>query len=41
MATGMVDAVRRIAGVDSAAAFDQRLRDSMPSVQDYLEQDYE
>jgi HPr kinase/phosphorylase len=31
----------RYAGVDSAAAFDQRLRDSMPSVQDYLEQDYE
>jgi len=31
----------RYAGVDSAAEFDQRLRDAMPSVQEYLEQDYE
>ena len=31
----------RYAGVDSAAAFDQRLRDAMPTPQEYLEQDYE
>jgi HPr kinase/phosphorylase len=31
----------RYSGVDSAALFDQRVRDAMPSVQEYLEQDYE
>ncbi len=31
----------RYAGVDSAATFDQRLREAMPGVQEYLEQDYE
>jgi HPr kinase/phosphorylase len=31
----------RYAGVDSAAVFDQRLRDAMPTLQEYLEQDYE
>ena len=31
----------RYAGVDSAATFDQRLREAMPGVQAYLEQDYE
>ena len=31
----------RYAGVDAAAAFDQRVRAAMTSVQEYLEQDYE
>lgn len=31
----------RYAGVNSAAAFDQQLRDAMAPVRDYLEQDYE
>ena len=31
----------RYSGIDSAAAFDQRLREAMPNVQEYLEQDYE
>ena len=31
----------RYAGVDSAAVFDQRLRDATPTAQQYLEQDYE
>jgi len=31
----------RYAGVDSAAAFDQRLKDAMAPVREYLEEDYE
>ena len=31
----------RYAGVDAAAAFDQRVRSAMTSVHEYLEQDYE
>ncbi len=31
----------RYSGVDAAAAFDQRIRDAMRPVQEYLEQDYE
>jgi serine kinase of HPr protein (carbohydrate metabolism regulator) len=31
----------RYSGVDSASSFDQRIRDSMRGVEEYLEQDYE
>ena len=31
----------QVIGVDAAAAFDQRVRAAMTSVQEYLEQDYE
>jgi hypothetical protein len=31
----------RYSGVNSALAFDQRLRESMRPVEEYLEQDYE